>query len=305
MIPLWMTATCPARCGWAFSSEGRPWVAQRVWPTPHVPETGRFAICSVSRAIFPSDFRIAMSPSVRTAIPAESYPRYSSRRRPSTRTSTHGLGPVYPTMPHISLLPLLRRGDRKPRLLQQLRLLPGNPQVECLLLRPAQRQRVRGDALRDRGPGADQRPLPHGDRRDQHRVAPDEHPVAEDGLVLGDPVVVAGDRPRPHVDLPPHHRVAEVREVVRLRPLADPALLDLDEVADVGPLPDVRFRAQVGERPEDRAVPDAGGRQDAVRADVHAVPEDAILHDAPGLDPHAAADPGLPEEGDPRLEDGV
>ena len=23
-----------SRCGWAFSSVGRPWVAQRVWPMP-------------------------------------------------------------------------------------------------------------------------------------------------------------------------------------------------------------------------------------------------------------------------------
>ena len=36
MIPLWMTTTRPeaSRCGWAFSSEGRPCVAQRVWPMP-------------------------------------------------------------------------------------------------------------------------------------------------------------------------------------------------------------------------------------------------------------------------------
>src|SRR5450755_1847603 len=25
-------------CGWAFSSDGRPWVAQRVWPMPTVPD---------------------------------------------------------------------------------------------------------------------------------------------------------------------------------------------------------------------------------------------------------------------------
>ena len=27
-------------CGWALFSVGRPWVAQRVWPMPMVPESG-------------------------------------------------------------------------------------------------------------------------------------------------------------------------------------------------------------------------------------------------------------------------
>ena len=33
-MPLWMTATGPALCGCAFSSDGRPCVAHRVWPIP-------------------------------------------------------------------------------------------------------------------------------------------------------------------------------------------------------------------------------------------------------------------------------
>ena len=36
MIPLWTTTSdaVAVGVGWAFSSEGRPWVAQRVWPMP-------------------------------------------------------------------------------------------------------------------------------------------------------------------------------------------------------------------------------------------------------------------------------
>ncbi len=36
MMPLWMSARRPeqSESGCAFSSEGRPWVAQRVWPMP-------------------------------------------------------------------------------------------------------------------------------------------------------------------------------------------------------------------------------------------------------------------------------
>src|ERR1700738_409797 len=39
MIPLCTTAKRPVQsmCGCAFASEGRPWVAQRVWPRPVVP----------------------------------------------------------------------------------------------------------------------------------------------------------------------------------------------------------------------------------------------------------------------------
>ena len=39
MMPLWTTATSPDwdKCGWLFSSEGSPWVAQRVWPMPVCP----------------------------------------------------------------------------------------------------------------------------------------------------------------------------------------------------------------------------------------------------------------------------
>ena len=39
MMPLWTTAIFPlsAMWGWLFSSEGAPWVAQRVWPMPTVP----------------------------------------------------------------------------------------------------------------------------------------------------------------------------------------------------------------------------------------------------------------------------
>ena len=39
MIPLWTPTTFPSSevCGWAFVSEGSPWVAQRVWPIPQVP----------------------------------------------------------------------------------------------------------------------------------------------------------------------------------------------------------------------------------------------------------------------------
>src|SRR5579872_7400696 len=51
---------------------------------------------------FPSARRICRpSPLPHTAIPAESYPRYSRRRNPSIMTGTTLFLPTYPTMPHI------------------------------------------------------------------------------------------------------------------------------------------------------------------------------------------------------------
>ena len=43
MMPLWTTATRPRAsvCGWALTSVGAPWVAQRVWPMPVLPPRSR------------------------------------------------------------------------------------------------------------------------------------------------------------------------------------------------------------------------------------------------------------------------
>ena len=90
MIPLWMTATRPSwlTWGWALLSVGPPCVAQRVWPIPVV-ESGMGSLPSrVSRlASLPAFLRTSSMPSLMTATPAESYPRYSRRRRPATMIS--------------------------------------------------------------------------------------------------------------------------------------------------------------------------------------------------------------------------
>ena len=51
MMPLWTTTMRPvqSRCGWAFSSVGRPCVAQRVWPTPYSAVDRVVARCAFSR----------------------------------------------------------------------------------------------------------------------------------------------------------------------------------------------------------------------------------------------------------------
>ena len=56
MMPLWTTTIRPvqSRCGWAFSSVGRPCVAHRVWPIPYSPSSGLPAMTSSSRASLPA-----------------------------------------------------------------------------------------------------------------------------------------------------------------------------------------------------------------------------------------------------------
>lgn len=92
MIPLWMTAIRPSQsaCGWALRSVGAPCVAHRVCPIPAVAVAGGLETRMDRRlASFPALFSTIRSPSSPTrAIPAESYPRYSSRPSPSTTTST-------------------------------------------------------------------------------------------------------------------------------------------------------------------------------------------------------------------------
>ena len=59
-------------CGWAFSSVGRPWVAQRVWPRPMVPTRFAPQTAFSSSLILPDgpvDHHPALSS---TASPAES-----------------------------------------------------------------------------------------------------------------------------------------------------------------------------------------------------------------------------------------
>src|ERR1035437_4929097 len=103
-MPLCTTTILPVQSRWgcAFSSVGRPCVAQRVCPMPYVPWSGLWRMTSSRLRSLPSARRsCSPSPSPATAIPAESYPRYSSRRKPSMMIGTTLFLPTYPTMPHI------------------------------------------------------------------------------------------------------------------------------------------------------------------------------------------------------------
>ena len=107
---MWTTTIEPVQsvCGWAFSSDGRPWVAHRVWPIPSGPSSGRSRSTASRLRNRPALRRTWSTPSATMATPAESYPRYSSRLRPSRMMPVAPADPMYPTIPHMASSPHLR-----------------------------------------------------------------------------------------------------------------------------------------------------------------------------------------------------
>ena len=75
MMPLCTMAKRPSfeRWGWALTSVGAPWVAQRVCPMPIRPGTAApFSVFSQSLAIRPLTFSTRILSASITAMPAES-----------------------------------------------------------------------------------------------------------------------------------------------------------------------------------------------------------------------------------------
>src|SRR5438309_3390176 len=257
---------------------------------PTVPLTGRSRRIASSALIRPGARRTWSPSPSRTATPAESYPRYSSRFSPSRIRPTASLSPTYPTMPHIdSALLAARPAALGPAVLDDLL---GAPDGEG----------ARRDVPGDRGAGADVGALADREGRHQARVRADKRAVPDAGLVLGDAVVVAGDRPGADVHRLADGRVADVGEMRHLRPPADRRFLQLDEVADLGVRPHVREGPQVAERSEDGPRLDDRLRQHAVGQERDPVAEPAPVEVAAGADDALGAHPGLPLEHDPRLE---
>src|SRR2546421_6801573 len=82
---------------------------------PQLPCSGARASSSRRPPMRPASLRVSTPPPLSTATPAESYPRYSKRLKPSTKTETASLGPTYPTIPHTAqVLPRLRSSNGSP-----------------------------------------------------------------------------------------------------------------------------------------------------------------------------------------------
>src|SRR5579864_4376464 len=78
-----------------------------------MPSIGWLRIDSSRFGNLPEARRISIFPFwLTTAMPAESYPRYSRRRSPSRIRGTTFLGPIYPTMPHTMNSPKEETGGK-------------------------------------------------------------------------------------------------------------------------------------------------------------------------------------------------
>jgi len=115
-------------------------------------------------------------------------------------------------------------------------------------------------------------------------------------------VVVAGDGAGADVHPGAHPRVADVRKVAHLRPLADRRLLDLHEVPDPRVAPHHRPRPQPGEGAELCPRRHPTPLQVGVAAIHHPIRELGVAVDRVGADLAAAGDARGAVQADPRVE---
>src|SRR5205814_2322571 len=166
-------------------------------------------------------------------------------------------------------------------------------------------ERIRWNVLRNRRAGPNVGTIADGEGGDEARVRADEGAGADLRLVLVEAVVVARDRTGADVRTGADRRVAKIREVVGLRPLAQPGLLELDEVADVCARPHVRLRAQMTEGAEDSLFLDHAVGEDAVRLEQDAVAEGRARDVTARADDAVAADDARAFDHDVRVDDGI
>src|ERR1700693_2614563 len=249
----------------------------------------------------PGLLRIANAPLESVAIPAESYPRYSSRFNPSIRRGAASREPTYPTIPHIGWV-LIEGGEeqtgglgdgatgrKSPSLLPPPPAPPSprppvtpsprppfpaanGPARDVLLGDAGQGEGVRGNVFRDGRAGADIGAVSHGHGRHELTVAADEGAATDRRAVLLFPVVVAGDDAGADVRVRADLRVSKVGEVQGLHPPPQERHLGFDEVSDAHVFLEHRARPQAREGPDAAARADRGregaraGRREPIAA---------------------------------------
>src|SRR5205814_7222316 len=104
------------------------------------------------------------------------------------------------------------------------------------LVGAAQSQGIGGNVLRDARASGDVRAGADPHRSDQGGIAADEGTFFDDGGVLANAVIVAGDGSGAHIHVSANIRVTKVSKMIGLGPFPQAGLLGLHEVADVGAL---------------------------------------------------------------------
>src|SRR5947209_4212973 len=197
----------------------------------------------------PSARRRVRCPPSSVAMPAESYPRYSSRFNASTIESATGVVPRIPTMPH--MVPSLVSGFHA--LIGAAKIL--GPAGLLDLAPTPERQRVGRDILRNDRTRADISTRTDLYRCDERRIRADKGVVADLRAVLRIAVVIAGDRAGADIGGSADRSVADIGEMVHLGAAADLGGLDLHKIADTRSLLQVGTRAQPCKRPDRDALP--------------------------------------------------
>src|SRR5580704_8043924 len=165
MIPLWINPIRPEQStwGWALTSAGRPWVPHRVWPMPAVAPSGassaRLTRSSSERVPLAARARHRPPPSAAptSARPAESYPRYSRRAKPSRRT---------PRIPSCSLASSAKVSPEVP---PESARAGAEPVVIPIMPHMTRQASVPARAGGSRKPAVDPSRAPWTDRRGAHR----------------------------------------------------------------------------------------------------------------------------------------
>src|SRR5581483_3563550 len=114
-----------------------------------------------------------------------------------------------------------------------------DPAFLCDLSRPSYRQRVSRDVICNARRSSNVGAFTKLYRSNQSRVATDKNSVFDSGLVLIHAVVIAGDGSSADVYVLADLSIAEIREVVCLRFLAQADFFSLNEVANVCAFSDV------------------------------------------------------------------
>src|SRR5437588_7834667 len=137
---------------------------------------------------------------------------------------------MYPMIPHMNSFSL--RPSPAPFALPLALLLLIDPALDVPLLAGTDGQGARRDRFANCRAAAHVRALADGDRRHELRVAADEGAILDHGLMFFLAVVVARDRSGADVHVRADGRVAEIRQMHRLRSRPEHCFLELDEVAD-------------------------------------------------------------------------
>ena len=185
MMPLWTTTSVPEPSvwGWALSSVGRPWVAQRVCPMP---------MCPVHRALAQQAFE-HLDAAGRAPDLESLGPQHGHAGR-VVAAVLEALEPLHDDADRVLVADVA--DDAAHGVSPWLSRVSscGRPSPRALLARAGDGQRPGRHVLGDHRARAHVGALPDGDGRHEARVGADERAGADSGLVLGGAVVVAGDR---------------------------------------------------------------------------------------------------------------